>query len=481
MARKSNRQLLIERLASISECPFDIFELLDADDGLFDTIAAAESGCIDSMSKILSKLFAVCSDSDTCNDAVLYWADKACEFELVEQTLQFIDYSIRYNVGFDIALRGLAMISNLGMDGLMQDLDGVSEELTVLHIIEQSSDEEKLDELIEKLRSLTPNGYIAEMLFLLAKGVKKDAKKYSENCISVASFASIRSILPLTSFGLTEEKYLPNEDERAREIALLKPVLYKRANSDWRDFWARILYEYVNVYLQSDYKLIAEDIISVSLGRAHDTKRNLHALVWSDYLLKNNELMDEEHVERLRVEYDDLKKICIFEGYGEEPDKAGADILMREAVYTVDSEEAQHLAIREANGFVIRHKNNRFLMEGELSCHSKRGKKHAWGFSMSFPKQYAEKGEPKFKNLAVESVNYNVTRNGVTLNNDKNVSQVLFRSEIVISDAKYPFFIDFILDIAYISSVKCQIGELRVKKTKENDDLITYYCLLLLS
>ena len=100
---------------------------------------------------------------------------------------------------------------------------------------------------------------------------------------------------------------------------------------------------------------------------------------------------------------------------------------------------------------------------------------------MSMPLKYAVKGSPQFQNFKVEQANPFATRGGVSLEREKTTSQIICRSEIKFGEAAHPFLIDFMLDVNYISSVKCTIGELKIKDIKQDDKYITYTCQLLLS
>ena len=120
-------------------------------------------------------------------------------------------------------------------------------------------------------------------------------------------------------------------------------------------------------------------------------------------------------------------------------------------------------------------------MECELKGHSKRGHKHTWEFKMSMPKKFIGQKRPTFHNFKVERANPFITRGGVALEREKTSSQIICRSEIKFDQAAHPFLVDIILDVTYISSVKCTLGELKIKNITEDDKYLTYTCQILFS
>jgi hypothetical protein len=154
---------------------------------------------------------------------------------------------------------------------------------------------------------------------------------------------------------------------------------------------------------------------------------------------------------------------------------------MFEAVYTREKDARREGEYINSLGSIIKYENKRFVMECDLSGHSKRGHKHAWEFKMSLPKEFIGHIEPTFQNFKVEKANPFITRGGVVLERDKTSSQIICRSEIKCGERARPFLVDIILDVAYISAVKCTVGELKIKSKKDDDRYVTYTCQILFS
>ena len=111
MARKSNETLLRERLAKVSDCPFDIFEFLTPTDELFDLIKNAENGDAASISELANRLEKIYVKEKKSSDALVYLCKKGLALELVDVALAIISYSLAVSECFSLALEALALVN----------------------------------------------------------------------------------------------------------------------------------------------------------------------------------------------------------------------------------------------------------------------------------------------------------------------------------------------------------------------------------
>ena len=166
----------------------------------------------------------------------------------------------------------------------------------------------------------------------------------------------------------------------------------------------------------------------------------------------------------------------MFEGLeAPEGDFSDIDELIKEAVYTsVEQEMMQATKMREA-GIEISYAKNRYYLEGELTGHGKRGRKHFWNQRFSLQKSLCE-GAPLFSRIKIEEVRNLLERYGAQLSEIKGKSQIICRGELITNDQPHPFMLDLILDISYISSVKCETLELEITSINEANGKYIFDC-----
>lgn len=483
MARKSNETLLRERLAKVSDCPFDIFEFLTPTDELFDLIKNAEDGDAASISELANRLEKIYVKEKKSSDALVYLCKKGLALGLVDVALAIISYSLAVSECFSLALEALALVNEKAPSEVSITLRGTEEELRAMKLVADISGDTDIDVLDYDATLLPIEVFLAEHIYLFSHKLRL-GKCSKDSGRDMLTRAELGAIIGLPGFSGGEYEC---SDEEISDIPEFFTRLYaiqeRHTDSDWRDFWLCIIYEGAEHYLDGRYGAIATYVIARALERSSVKNKNAHALAWIHYLLfSDNAVLDEANRDRLEKKYADLKDSCMFDGIMPRLEcEEELSALMREAVYTREKQAKAESVYLDSLGSIIRHQNKRFLMKCELVGHSKRGHKHTWEFKMSMPKEYIDKKMPTFQHFKVERANPFITRGGVTLERDKMASQIICRSEIKFGEVAHPFLIDIILDVNYISSVKCTLGELKIKSVNEDDKYVTYGCQLLLS
>ena len=483
VARKSNEMLLKEKLAKISPCPFDIFELLTPTDELFDLIKRAENMDVDAISELTESLGKIAVSERRHSDALVYFSKSGVEKEIISVALTVISYSLALGECFSLALDALEIVNEKAPVEVAQSVCGVKDELRAMKLVDDISNGCSADALDADAALLPAEIFSAEHIYLFSYKLRCG----STDCTNERELlirAGIPQIMDLPSFCGQSKANIDIKIEDTEEfLSTLLAIESRHDDSEWRDFWTRIIYESAERYFKGSYTSVASHLAHRALARKSVRNRNAQALAWIHYLLfSDSAVFSESERERLKNEYEHLSKSCMFEGImPDTTDGEELSSLMREAVYTSEKEMQGVNEYMNSLGSIIRHENNRFLMECELSGHSKRGHKHTWEFKMSIPKEFIGKKMPAFQSFKVEKANPYVTRGGITLEKEKASSQIICRSEIKFGEAAHPFLIDIILDVNYISSVKCTLGELRIKKMDEGERYITYTCQLLLS
>ena len=111
----------------------------------------------------------------------------------------------------------------------------------------------------------------------------------------------------------------------------------------------------------------------------------------------------------------------------------------------------------------------------------RKNKCHFWDLKLCFKKS-GTKEPPKFLPLRVDRTLHLISRGGVTKDSDpKKQSQIILSSEIIVDDARYPFTMDLIIDLAYVCTSKCQGAQIRIRDVKEEDGFYVFNCTLFLN
>ena len=82
------------------------------------------------------------------------------------------------------------------------------------------------------------------------------------------------------------------------------------------------------------------------------------------------------------------------------------------------------------------------------------------------------------KPFVIEEVHNDIARFGAVLRDEKCRSQIICRSELILGEEPHPFIADLVLDIAYISSVKCDTMEICIKDSIADEEYYIYDCIL---
>ena len=166
---------------------------------------------------------------------------------------------------------------------------------------------------------------------------------------------------------------------------------------------------------------------------------------------------------------------CTFDGLTVDPsDPSLMSELLHEAIYLCSAEERRKKHEADKLGSIILHQKNRFILRATLKNHFKRASKHMWNLTLSIMTD--EDTLPEFSVANIRDRLNSVSRGGVTLNHEKKLSQILCDAELRMHDRSYPFELDMILDISYVSSTKCEICEIKVKDYERQGDYLTMYC-----
>ena len=213
----------------------------------------------------------------------------------------------------------------------------------------------------------------------------------------------------------------------------------------------------------------------VTGGRHFSARRNLHALAWISYLAENGPEGAER--ESLTAQARRLEELSRFELLLEgEADADTLAALREEAIYTSSVKERRAHERELPFGNRIIHERNRYHLSASLTGHSKRGSRHYWETVISLCLDGSEPFTPEIDTLTVDGAFNAASRGGVTLPQDKFSSQVILSSEIGLNGVRSPLSVDLILDIAYISAVKCGSCEIKVSGTEYIDGWAVMDC-----
>ena len=137
---------------------------------------------------------------------------------------------------------------------------------------------------------------------------------------------------------------------------------------------------------------------------------------------------------------------------------------MREAAYTSEYQERLEARGNVVGGSKIVHEKNRYKLECVLTGHAKRGNRHMWESMLSIECNGGE--PPVFSGITISERRNVIGRGGATLEQEKRRSQIICSGEILMGGKASPFMLDLILDISYVSTTKCEVVEIKPKKTR---------------
>ena len=475
MARKSRDTIWRERLAHVSGCPSDIFDLLPVSEELISRASLIESCDPISISYLLSLLHTALTNEAVLdevrihgNEAVAYLIKKATSTRERSTAKLALDLMYKTAIGLEF--------SDLIHSILSEDKEQSRKlsAVTVMRIILGAAEGRSYTQLLPLLTRLETN--TSPDVWLYAFSMTKGIGPANSLCRDYSEKLGIPLLPSLSSFGRVEGKAEVSEEKAREYVCRCLEIGKEQFLLDYRGFWLRCAYEICAEYLRGDFSLIAKEAFEFSKGSVFCEKKNLYTLVWAQYLLSLSLSPEQQQATEATVR--GLTNLVHFNyqmpsPFTEEIRKE----LMRDAVYTYYSKEKADFKKREALGFIICHARNRYNLSATLEGHTKRGRKHYWEstFSIELSGESAEL-PLEFAPLSVVVTNNVATRGGARLPYDKTTSQVICTSEITVNGINHPLEIDLILDIAYISSVKCGNGDIYIKEVNFKDGYAVMSC-----
>ena len=92
MSRKSKMTIYREKIAEISNVPLDIFDSIEPNDAIVETVLAAENGDLKAISQIATLLFSTYSTRREPNDAAIYFMRRAVEAGDANSAVNLVTY-----------------------------------------------------------------------------------------------------------------------------------------------------------------------------------------------------------------------------------------------------------------------------------------------------------------------------------------------------------------------------------------------------
>ena len=468
MARKSKETIQIEALRGVSDCPADIFEHIAYSDELIETIAACENGCKKALQKLIDDLISSFAQKQTHYKCILYLLTLGCRTGDEHYADCLVNMILTVNDGFEL----IDIINAIGSkdDLLAQKLRDAKVRALLARI--ESSEGQK--EFCTELAALGGN-YPAEMLYLKGYDIRAMESGITAEIKALAEELGVGRICSLPSYTglLIDADLSPTKEEMAMEIDRLRQLTYLHSFSSWRDFWFRCLYEYVGMYCESSYHLIATDAINITYSRKHVKRHRKHALAWAKYAMDHQSGGDIHKDNSPQAIYSKLYDECCFNF--EQPTFENDELrrVLRESVYSSEADSKRLYELNKRFGLQIIHEKNRFVLRAELTKHSKRGVMHLWNLDVHMLLSDVKDSVPIFRPFEISQYNNRIQRGGVTLDADHSRSQALCLGEVIIGEKAYPISLDLIFDISYISLVKCSTIRLQIKRSfVENEKLV---------
>lgn len=465
MARKSKETLLREKLSQISECPFDIFSILEGNEETLNLIKKAEGDDIVAIKSIIRPLYEKSIAEKSYCEALFYMLKRAIalgDLEAAEYTLYYVQ---AVNCGFILGGRAYRLIEQFADLATKKRLENVILEIKALILIDTSVKHGDYGRILSALSELPKSKFPVEWIYILAMAKKHASKDNTATIMEIAKDSGLEHLLTLPTVSGEDNAPVEQIDRgiALMELGLIDKSLKKHRDGDWRDFWFRCMYEFVERHLGGEMILMAESAITASGWRTYYKDHPLHTLAWCCLWLEKCTEGTEEYTRAFELKKNLIDK-CHFAGIStEEVLGEGRDRIMRESVYLSSAEEMWNAKDDSSLGAKIEHARNRYSVKLDLAGHGKRGKMHFWESTMSLPIEKDNGKPPRISKLEIRETNNRVSRGGITLEHDKMTSQVICYSEITVDEIKHPFEIDMILDIAYISAVKCSVGEIKIK------------------
>ncbi len=471
MSRKSKKTLDLERLASISRCPDDLFYKVDANDELFETIKDAESGNEAALSDILNILSDAYMQDSIPNKALLYFIDRCIQYGSRSVLRLLIEYADRYNDGIDV----LSNAEQLPyFEESIRDVYPIYERIIfkkLLYIV--GLPDPDIDRFMSTLHTLSEEYHIPGELYLMSAMTKSGRDIDRERLAELTQKCGISGAEALPCFKGVRTDSTVYTDINSM-LTAVKNMLDSVVSDNWCNFRLVMIYEYAEVFMNGDYSYIAKFAAEETAKRKYSGNRTLHELAWWKYALSKISGNDERY-----ASYSEICRILTdkyhFEGGSELPqtdDEITA--LMREAIYMSAKEEKEKNDENIKLGNVIRHTKNRYSLSATLSGHGKRLNKHMWSTTLSIETELDSL--PEISELKIIDVRNSIIRGGVKIDTDKHTTQVILKGEIRTHDMRSPFEVDLILDMSYVSASKCSYSEIKIRKAIKTGNYLTMIC-----
>ena len=453
MSRKSKLTLWKERLEQISDCPGEIFNLIEPDDELFLKIENAERGEISSIKELATSLYETYKNEEELNAALLYYARRGLELGDRDCAVIALRCISRFNTHFELLDDVLALVDDGQNDG---HIDRLITKSRVKRIIASATPDADYEMLTGTLSEMYDE-YSAYARIYLASHRLKDTGYYdSDKVDTMASALDVPRVITLPVF-LGDKEYTGKaiSVNSVKEHSAMKYALGLIDMDEWRDFWLRAIYEYSEKYLGGNLLPFADEMIAAIDERADYPRKKLHKLALRKYSF--------DLTGSGKGAYNSLDTECRFDGLVFDiSDDEMRDEVIKEAVYTDSAKErSEHLAAARL-GKVIIHAKNRYSLSATMTNHIKRGSKHLWAVTLSMLTN--QDTPPVLGPAKITERRHEVSRGGITLESDKKLSQVICAGEILIGEKPHPFEVDLVLDISYVSTTKCEWFDVKVKE-----------------
>lgn len=473
MSRKSKLNLSKERLAEISNVPDDLLKRLDDVDTLINTVIKAEGGDVVAMRELVRITYDTYGNDAELNHAMLYFAMHGVELGDVYSAECLVYYINKYHEGYDSLDKAIHVLKTAGVyDPLSKKIN----QAMLKRIIVSATPDSDFDQLQSMVASLNTDYISCIKLYLYCLEYLFTGKRNEKKLNELKNEVGIKGILSIPTFGGADaHKEKLSHDVIVRDIDNLKNALFACDIDIWRGFWIRCVYEYTEIYLSSNHYDVINEIISVMSLRKYSKRRNQHLLACIRYALTNPDVSDDERISLIKRECE-LVNVCRYEGDLPDDDYDVTVMLVREAIYTSEYHARKAFMYQKQFGTTIVYGKNRYSLVSDLTGHAKRGNKHMWEVIISIAAPNGEKIE--FTNMRTAKVMTTVTRNGASLPYDKNCSQMILDSELIIDGVAHPFEIDLKLDISYVSATKCGVGEIKVRRSETIDGFLVMKCQL---
>lgn len=447
MSRKSRLAVYRDRLEAVSECPSTIFYNFEPSDDDFSLIAQAESGDVEAIESLSKRLYSLYADEESLNAALPYFLKLGIDNGSSESALIFIKCMDSYNKNLDLFDSALSTLTDDHKESIKDIIDRVK----LKKIISAPSDECDFVELSESLSIISTSYRSALELYLEGMAFKHTGVSNKEKVESSVRELKLENLLLLTCFGEQNCCKASLDDKSViSDIEKLRDILSAFDICEWRDFWAKVMYEYAVIYLDGDLISFAHDFLHTVLTRPAYKTKALHELALKKYILLCGLGYSEEECLKLEEE-------CRFMGLNVEQTP---DTVIRDAILN-DNRNAN--ISFDYDGEIV-HERNRYTLTMSLANHRKRASSHRWDAVLVM--KTGEDIPPIMQGIPIVERRAEISRNGVRREKEKKAAQILCRGEIRINERSSPFELDLIIDISHVSTTKCTHLDIKIERYK---------------